>query len=236
MYTFNSRVRYSEVDRSGQLSLLSIVNYLQDCSTFQSEDLGFGVSKLLETRQVWLLSAWQIVIDRYPKLYEPITIGTAPYEFRSVAGFRNFWIADEQSEKLAWANSVWTLFDLVKGYPTKPSPEMMEAFVLSEKLAMDYADRRIKLPADGGQTLASIEIKEHFLDSNNHVNNAQYVGIALELLGGRCQAIKQLRAEYRKPALLGDTLYPLLYSDSAKEIVSLADSEGKPYCIVEFQS
>ena len=39
MYTFDSRIRYSETDETGALSLLGVINYMQDCSTFQSEDI-----------------------------------------------------------------------------------------------------------------------------------------------------------------------------------------------------
>ena len=39
MYSFDSRVRYSEVDEDRKLSLTGVINYMQDCSTFQSEDL-----------------------------------------------------------------------------------------------------------------------------------------------------------------------------------------------------
>ena len=46
MYTINSRVRYSETDERGQLSLTGIINYMQDCSTFQSEDARVGVEYL----------------------------------------------------------------------------------------------------------------------------------------------------------------------------------------------
>ena len=42
MYTFDSRIRYSETDETGALSLLGVINYMQDCSTFQSEDIGLG--------------------------------------------------------------------------------------------------------------------------------------------------------------------------------------------------
>ena len=42
MYTFDSRIRYSETDSEGKLTMASIINYFQDCSTFQSEDLGLG--------------------------------------------------------------------------------------------------------------------------------------------------------------------------------------------------
>ena len=40
MYTFDSRIRYSEVGEDKRLTLISLVDYFQDCSTFQSEDLG----------------------------------------------------------------------------------------------------------------------------------------------------------------------------------------------------
>ena len=39
MYTFHSRVRYSEIDADGHITLDNIINYMQDCSTFHSEDL-----------------------------------------------------------------------------------------------------------------------------------------------------------------------------------------------------
>ena len=43
MYSFDSRVRYSEVDEDRKLSLTGVINYMQDCSTFQSEDLNMGI-------------------------------------------------------------------------------------------------------------------------------------------------------------------------------------------------
>ena len=48
MYTFDSRVRYSETGEEGLLSLPAIVDYFQDVSTFQSEDLGIGIDFLKE--------------------------------------------------------------------------------------------------------------------------------------------------------------------------------------------
>ena len=72
MYTFESRVRFSEADHTELLTLPGLVNYFQDCSTFQSEDIGYGVESLKKSGQAWILSAWQIVVNRYPKLGEHI--------------------------------------------------------------------------------------------------------------------------------------------------------------------
>ena len=42
-YSFQSRVRFSEIDHTEKITLPGIINYFQDCSTFQSESLGLGV-------------------------------------------------------------------------------------------------------------------------------------------------------------------------------------------------
>ncbi|MBP3470035.1 MAG: acyl-[acyl-carrier-protein] thioesterase, partial [Lachnospiraceae bacterium] len=42
-YTFVGRIRFSEVDHTKKITLPGIVNYFQDCSTFQSEELGLGI-------------------------------------------------------------------------------------------------------------------------------------------------------------------------------------------------
>ena len=75
-YTIDARVRYSEIDHRGTLTLPGVINYFQDCSTFQSEDIGYGVLRLKEQKRAWVLSYWQIIVDRYPKMGEKIRVGT----------------------------------------------------------------------------------------------------------------------------------------------------------------
>ena len=105
MYAFDSRIRYSETDSEGYLTLDALLNYFQDCSTFHSEDVGLGIGYMKEIGQVWVLSSWQIVVNRYPKLGEKVKIVTLPYELKVFLGYRNFAMLDEQGEYLAKANS-----------------------------------------------------------------------------------------------------------------------------------
>ena len=115
MYTFESRVRFSEADHTELLTLPGLVNYFQDCSTFQSEDIGYGVESLKKSGQAWILSAWQIVVNRYPKLGEHIRVSTWATDFTGLFGLRNFKMEDEAGEMTAWANSVWVYMDMKKG-------------------------------------------------------------------------------------------------------------------------
>lgn len=232
MYTFDSRIRYSEVDSDGRLTMASLINYFQDCSTFQSEDLGLGIKPLQEQHLVWVLCFWQIEVERYPELGEKVRIGTRPYELKGFLGHRNFMMTDERGEYLAKANSLWSLLNTDTGKPSPVTAEMKEKYVLEPKLDMEYASRKIAIPA-GGIVREPIAVKKHHLDTNRHVNNQQFIDIALGYLPEEF-AVRQVRAEYRKQAFLGDVLVPEVASDGEKVIVTLADEAGGTYMTAEF--
>lgn len=236
MYTFDGRVRYSEVGEDGRLSLQSLLDYFQDCSTFHSEDIGLGLEYMEKIGQVWLLSAWQICIGRYPKFGERIVIGTAPYEFRGFMGLRNFLMRTEEGEALAWANSIWTLMDSEKMRPVKPNEDMLAGYAPEERYPMEYAPRKIAMPADG-HAVESFTVRPHHLDTNHHVNNGQYVRMAMDCIPGDFQ-IGQLRVEYKSQAVLGDEIYPVtaMRADKKQYTVSLNKADKSPYCVVEVTS
>lgn len=234
MYQFDSRVRYSETDEKGRLSVTGIMNYLQDCSTFQSEDIGMGVSYLKEHHQAWWLSSWQIIIDRYPVLGERITIGTWPYDFKGIFGYRNFTIQDSKGGYLVRANSIWFLFDTKAGKPARVTNIDIEGYGKpEEKLAMEDAPRRIALPED--YVLKDpVLVMKHHIDTNHHVNNAQYVEIAREFLPDDFD-MKELRAEYRKAAIMGDYLTPRISKTEEGYVTALCDSKEKPYAVIQMR-
>lgn len=233
MYTFDSRIRYSETDCEGKLSMASLLNYFQDASTFHSEDLGVGVRYMEEIGQVWVLSSWQIIVDRYPDLGERVTVGTVPYDFKRFFGYRNFAMYDETGQRIAVANTLWTLLDLQTGKPVAASEEMMAAYGVGEKLEMEYAPRKIAVP-QGGRCEEPIVVKKHHLDTNHHVNNGQYVDMAMMFLPENFE-IGQLRAEYKKQAFLEDILYPYVVEVEFGCVVNLTDADGNTYVSVEFQ-
>lgn len=233
MYTFEGKIRYSETDSRGKLTMPALLNYFQDCSTFHSEDLGVGVDYLKERHLVWVLSSWQIVVERYPSLCEHVRIGTAPYGFKGFLGYRNFAMLTGRGEYLAKANSLWSLLDTDTWKPVSPPEDMKDKYMVSDRLEMDYAARKIMVP-DSGADRESIVVREHHLDTNRHVNNGQYVSIAMDFLRPGF-VVRQLRAEYKKQALLGDVIAPCVAEEEGRVIVSLNGESGAPYAVVEFE-
>ena len=232
MYTFDSRVRYSEVGEDKKITLDSILNYFQDCSTFHSESLGAGLDFLERHSQIWVLSSWQVVVERYADLCEEIAVETWPYDFNGFTGMRNFTMRNREGELLAYANTLWAFLDTRRGRPVKVPEHVAEAYTIEEKLTMDYAPRKITVPEDAGDREAFPVHKSH-LDTNHHVNNVQYVQMARDYLPEGFP-IRQLRAEYKRQAVLGDVIYPRVKQGAGCCTVSLCDEVGKPYAVIEF--
>lgn len=233
MYTFQSRIRYSETGDDGLLTMEGLLDYFQDCSTFHSEDLGLGVDYLRKERVVWVLSSWQIVVERYPALGERVEVGTFPYSFKGFMGNRNFFLKDEEGRFMAKANSIWTLLDVDNFRPVKPTEAMLKGYALEPMLEMEYAPRKIAIP-EGGEYAEEIEVKKHHLDTNHHVNNGQYVRMAMDFLPEGVQ-IQQMRAEYKIQARLGDKMKPYIAKESDKFGIALLNEAKQPYANIEFR-
>ena len=64
-----------------------------------------------------------------------------------------------------------------------------------------------------------------------HVNNAQYVEIAREILPKE-EKIREVRVEYKKAAVLGDVMIPRISQQDGCDVISLCDEEGNPYAVI----
>ena len=163
-YSFESRVRFSEIGEDGCLTLPGVLDYFQDCCTFESEQTGVGMEVLKEQKRAWVLSAWQVIMKRYPKLGENIKVTTIPYGFRGFIGMRNFILETMDGEKLAWANSYWSFINTETGLPEKLTPADTDPYDLGEKIEMDYAPRKIALPKERAVQNAFSVQKHHLED------------------------------------------------------------------------
>ncbi|MCC8142061.1 MAG: acyl-[acyl-carrier-protein] thioesterase [Lachnospiraceae bacterium] len=236
MYTYKTHIRFSEVDIDLHLTLPALMTEFQDCSIFHANAIGQATGNLRQEGHLWLLSSWQIIIDRYPSLYEEVELGTWAYGWRNFFGYRNFTMKDSDGKLTAYASTNWVYTDLATGHPARVPEEVRDLYGTEPPLDMEVAPRKIALP-EGGKSLDAIPITKSDIDANGHVNNARYVAIAQELIPDGF-ATRQLRAEYRTAAKFGHVFYPTIWTvdDSGRTriIVALRDHEQKTYAVVEF--
>lgn len=231
MYKMDGRIRYSEVGHDGRLSLVGLVNYFQDCSTCHSNDVGLGPEYLVGINRAWILSGWQIVIERLPQLDERIEVFTWPYDFRGFIGMRNYQMLDAEKRRIAVANSIWTLIDLEKRTPVRITQQEIDGYEVEGQAEMEYAPRKIKLEGEAKEQ-PSLTVARERIDTNGHMNNGQYVSLAAEYLPEDI-SVRQIRVEYKREVRCGDVLMPMLYPSDGMLAVELKN-EGQVCAVVEF--
>ena len=220
MYSLNYKVTTSTCDSDGKLKLYSALQMMQDCSEMWI-DSEQGVKDYFEKENMaQLLASRQVEVIRRPSFKEELTVTTSVYGMKSMFGFRNTFIYDAEGLPCYRTWSMGAFVDKGTGKLKKVDDQTISTMLLEPKLDMNYKDRRIILPKEGGTVLAPVAVQRADIDYNKHVNNANYIRMAMELLPEGFE-VKGLRVEYRVPARLNDHLVPTVYQQDGLFIVAL---------------
>ena len=232
-YGYEKRISYSECDGIGVLRYDALVDIFQDCSTFQSEDKGLTLTKMLSMHRGWMLSFWQIDIEKMPVLGDNVYVGTAPYGLKGCIGNRNFFMRSADGEYLVRSNSVWVLMDLENQVPVKIPDMIHETYEISEKLDMEYLPRKLKLPETPVVFTSKFTVERFALDSNGHMNNAWYVRLAGTAVPpeAKDRNLARICVEYKKQARLGDEIILETYGMDDGFFIDMRGKDGISYAI-----
>ncbi|MBR6172815.1 MAG: acyl-[Eubacterium sp.] len=235
MYTFHERIRYTELDENRNLSLVSIINFMQDCCIYEAEDGGVGIDWLKEHTTAWMLISWQVKILRRPVFCEHVKITTWACGFRHFLGQRNFTIENEETgELLIYAYSEWAYVNTETGKPERTIPQKeLDVYGIREPLDMTFEKGRIPVPEEM-TAKPSITVTELMLDTNHHVNNGQYVAMACSIPPQGTADFTDFRCDVRQQSRLGDIIFPFISEKDGITTVVLNDPEGKPKLVARF--
>ena len=269
-YSFKSKIRYSEVGSDEKLTIPAAINYMQDCSSFQSESLGVGLGTLAAAQRAWWISNWHIRFYEMPRLCDDIITSTWTYDFKGIYAYRNFRIVrcssegassylacptsdisaneksissivngdytsdlDIPSTLVAEAQSLWFFVNTSTLTPAKPDERFVTPYLNQRAPSIDMPAMPRKIAVVGeGEPRDRLLITSHFIDTNGHVNNAHYIDIARGVLPSDT-CVRELFVQYKKAALMGNVICPIVYRADGEYVVRLADESGADYAVVK---
>jgi len=234
MYSLKYKVTTSTCDSEGRLKLYSALQMMQDCSEMWIDSEPGVKQYFAEQNMAQLLATRQVEIIRVPEYKEELTVTSTVYDMKPMFGFRNTFIYDAQGNPCYKTWSMGAFVDKVAGKLKRVDQTTIASMNLEPQLEMNYRDRRIILPKQGGNILEPVKVLRADIDYNKHMNNANYVRMAMELLP-ESMVVRGMRVEYRVAAKLGDILTPTMYQIDDGFIVSLSVN-GEVSAIVEFTS
>lgn len=233
MYSLNFRVTTSACDSEGRLKLYSALQMMQDCSELWIDSEPGIKQYFAEQNMAQLLATRQVEIIRVPEYKEELTVTSSVYDMKPMFGFRNTFIYDADGKPCYKTWSMGAFVDKSSGKLKRVDAATIATMTLEPQLEMNYRERRIILPKDDGEQLDPIKVLRADIDYNKHMNNANYVRMAMELLPENF-SVKGLRMEYRIAAKLGDILVPTIYQTAEGIIVSLSVGD-EISAIIEFE-
>ena len=173
------RIHSYEVGPTGEARPTTLFNFLQEAAGEHAASWGVSVPDLLPRGRTWVLSRYRLRVDRYPRLYDELTVRTWPSARGGRFAVRDFeLLGSAGGAPLAVATTSWMVLDVRTGKPL-PIEEFVPArFVLPRRALEDPFDSLPKLDAAERELTFRVMVRD--LDMNRHVNNAVYVQWALE--------------------------------------------------------
>lgn len=183
VFTYNYKIKYSDVGKNNKLTLRALVETLQEAAITHSEACNYGVNNIEQTHLAWLILDWKVKVFSYPNSNENIVVKTWPRTFNKLYSYRDFEVFDKNNNLIAIASSKWFAINSKTKKITKLTPEIINAYgePFTKSVFEDAFKEKINVPED--LTLKfCYSIQRRDIDTNNHVNNLNYIDYALETL------------------------------------------------------
>ncbi len=226
MTPVSHRIRYSETDLTGHLSMPGLMRLFQDLNYLEVEDAGRGIAYQSAHGAAWYMLSWDVHMIRAPKLSETVYFSCFFYQMHGALAKKYMCLKDVAGEVLAYALTRWAFVDIKTGTPT-PCPNDYWGLITPDVLPTDIKPTaRIRLKET--QKLMPLAVTRSLIDENGHVNNVFFSELAMSLMGYETGACA-LQAEFIQQSHEGDMLFPVLSHGKDSSAISFLDKNGVPY-------
>lgn len=231
IFTYNSKIRYSDVGRDNKLTLKALTNILQEGAISHSNFVGFGINSADTTHLAWLLLNWKIKIFIHPHCEEELTVKTWPRVFDKLYSFRDFEVYDKAGNLVAVASSKWFPVDTETKRIKKITPEISEPYgePITKSVFEDPFKGKINVP-DNLKLNFSYTTQRRDIDTNGHVNNLNYIDFALETLDEDIfnnHSFDNLEITFKKEIKLKENIKGYYSFEDNKHIVTIKSEDDK---------
>ena len=222
IFTRTFRVRWSELDANGQVSLGAYLRYLVETAYDWGDTLGLGAQIEEGLGLFWLIRETEIHILRPLHHNDIFDFTIWMVNWQRVRGSRCFEITlKETGEIIAQGSQHIVCMDRKTGRPTNPPEAIIDNFRLSEPRIFPF-ERFPKITPPQSIFTHQRQVEWQDLDALKHVNNATYPGYAEEATALELSACgwspeklvehnlqlqtHRLHIQYLSPAVWGETL------------------------------
>lgn len=214
----------------------AMLKYLENIACRHSDEIGYGINTIKETKVVWILLDWKFKVIERPIYGQTIKVRTWSRKMEKCCAYRDFEIYDANEKLLAIATTKWVLLD-AETRKIKKIPEEFGIKYKSEPERSVFKEDIDKLrEPEREETSIQLKIRRTDIDINNHVNNLNYLDLAYEVLPEDIYSkdLKNVRITYKHQTKPGETVNISYTKEENKNIVIVKTEDNSAlHAVVE---
>lgn len=229
IFSLEHQILYYETDLTGQLSIPMIFNLAILASAEQSETLGQGEDEIHAHNNGWVVLQYDLKITRRPRVGETVVIKTQAKEYNPYFAIRNFWLESASGDELVQIRSMFALISMEQRKMVRIPAEMMVPYQAEKVKHITKIAAPNSIDDTDNVKQKDYHVRYFDIDSNLHVNNAQYFDWLLDPLGAeflQANEIKQLNIKYANEVRYGDevTSYYQINKNNTKHQIKVGNT------------
>ena len=180
-YQMKMKIPFDMADMNGHIKLPDVILLSLQVSGMQSIELGVSDKAILENYNlVWIITDYDIEVDRLPRFAEEITIETEALSYNRLFCYRRFTIYDETGQELIHMMATFVLMDRDSRKVHAVEPEIVAPYQsdFDKKLIRGPKYESLNEPVS-----KDYHVRFYDLDMNGHVNNSKYLDWIFEVMG-----------------------------------------------------
>ena len=232
MYSKNCRIRYSETDMTGRLSMNGLLRLFQDAGYNHAIDRNLGMEYTKKTGCTWYLLSWHICSIDMPYAGEQVTVSTYIYDYQASLAYKSIELRNTNGKLLAVGDTKWVYMDIDKQEPAEaPAGQWLDTD-FGKKAEMPQVSRRIEVP-ENVRIAEKIYVKPYLIDTNGHANNVKLTELAMSISNADAGCVA-LRAEFKRQVRKETFVYPYIADKEDGVVIVFKDEKGETLSVFEF--
>lgn len=241
-YTKMYDINYNDVDVKLRCKISSIINFFCDIGANHFENLGDTIDALREKNIAWVFYKYDIKIYKYPMYRDKISITTKACGFKKFYAYRSYVMKNSEGEVMGEAMALFFLINTAKRKAIRIPKGQYELYGVDVDLKEDIKMEDVRVASEE-ENVKEYEIRYRDIDSNNHVNNVNYIEWAIEsvpLSIVKNFSLERLKIVFEKETKYGQSIKvscSTILEEEDRIITShlIKDNNGLEVCKLELQ-
>lgn len=214
-YRLNYQIQFMDCDEQGRLKLSALIKLMMHVSNLQLSTLGLGTKDFLAKNLGWVVTQYQFEFARLPKGSEQVVLTTEGKGFNRFFCYRDFGVEDQKGNALIKVHSQWVILDLQQRKMIAPTAQLLAPLAQAENVRGARIKRLRPLPEYDKKGTYLVRYAD--LDTNHHVDNANYFVWMTEPLG------RDFLNQHEPASLLIQFDQEVQYGQTVQSLVSVQD-------------